>query len=85
MSLHLHPLQQTEFSLDPVYLVIQRSNGHWSPAAKVLHVLSVEIAAEDMAAKLKREHPQQTFGVFKLRSEARTVAQPVQIVRMEHD
>lgn len=64
------------------YLVIQRSDGDWSPATKIIGVYPNEMLAEDRAAKEKLEHPHQHFGVASLRSEAHTVPNPVQMVRI---
>lgn len=69
--------------MGPVYFVIQRANGHWSSAAKIISVCPTEQSAEDQAAAEKRKNPYQNFGVAVLRSEAREVAQPIEIVRME--
>ena len=69
-------------STPPSYFVIQRSDGEWTPASKIIAVYPSEVLAEDRAAKEKLEHPQQHFGVMALRSEARTVMQPVEIVRV---
>lgn len=68
---------------DEVYFVLQRANGHWSPAAKIVTVFATEQIAEAYAAQQKKLHPQQNFGVAVLRSEAREVAQPIEIVRVE--
>lgn len=68
---------------DRVYFVLQRSNGHWSPAAKVLSVFATEQIAETFAAQQKRLHPQQHFGIAVLRGEAREVSSPIEIVRVE--
>lgn len=83
MTLTLQAIAETAASPDAVYFVIQRSNGHWSPAATILHVMDAEWKADDMALKLKFQHPQQDYGVAKLRSEAREVRKPIEIVRME--
>jgi hypothetical protein len=88
MSLHLHPVETPPVAdpaprIEKVFFVIQRSNGHWSPAAKITHVMEQEWQAEDMAAKLKSQHPQQHYGVAVLCSEAHTVAHPIEIVRTE--
>lgn len=84
-ALHLLPVPDAaqQPKIESAFLVAQRQNGHWSPAAKVLHVMETEWLAEDMAAKLKEQHPQQSFGVFMLRSEARAVPNPVETVRVE--
>lgn len=66
----------------PIFFVIQRANGSWSPAAKIMSVHDNESVAETTAANLKDKHPQQTFGVAALRSEARTVLNPIEIVRV---
>jgi len=64
----------------PVYFVVQRNNGEWTPASKIMVVYNNELLAEEYAARAKLEHPQQHFGVMALRSEARTVRNPVEIV-----
>lgn len=81
--LHLRPAPPMEAVMtdDPVYFVIQRSNGHWSPGAKIVHVVPLEVQAEALAARLKQEHPHQHYCVAKLRSEARVVETPIHIVR----
>lgn len=84
-ALHLQPVPDEtchEVRVPPVFLVLQRANGHWSPGAKVVHVTRDEEDAEAYALHHKRLHPQQAFGVFMLRSEAREVENPVEIVRM---
>lgn len=68
--------------MGPTYFVIQRANGHWSSAAKIISVCPTEDGAEEYASAEKRKHPQQHFGVAVLRSEAREVAQPIEIVRI---
>ena len=85
MSLHLHPVEaaaspRAVAPLDTVFFVIQRDNGHWSPAAKIITVHYTELDAEEAAARLKVRYPHQSFGVAMLRSEARNVASPVEIV-----
>jgi hypothetical protein len=65
-----------------VFFVLQRQNGHWSVGAKIMGVFSDEAEAEHAALGLKTGHPQQSFGVANLRSEARTVPQPHEIVRV---
>lgn len=90
-TLHLHPISDATpapdltSKLDVVFLVVQRSNGHWSPAAKILSVHETEPVAEAIAALSRLKSPQQTFGVFKLRSEARPVAMPIEMVRATDD
>lgn len=69
-------------TIDRVYMVIQRAGSEWTPASKILHVMHVEVQAEDMAAKLKMQYPHQNFGVAALISEARPVPRPVEIVRL---
>lgn len=88
MSLHLQPIEPqpvadptTAGTVDTVFFVIQRQNGHWSPAAKIITVCDAEETAEAFAAQQKGLHPQQCFGVAMLRSEARPVAKPIEIVR----
>lgn len=84
-TLHLHSISDAVTAPDAppsaVYLVIQRSNGHWSPAAKIISVHETESVAEAIASTLRTKQPQQAFGIFKLRSEARPVAVPIEIVR----
>lgn len=75
------PLDQ--LAIPRVYLVIQRAGSEWTPASKILHVMHVEVQAEDMAAKLKAQYPYQSFGVAMLASEARQARNPVEIVRSE--
>lgn len=67
---------------DAVFLILQRINGHWSPSAKVVQIAYSEPDAETQARQLKKMYPHQAFGVFMLRSEAREVANPIEIVRM---
>jgi hypothetical protein len=86
MSLHLHRVEPQSApapanTIDAVFLVIQRQNGHWSPAARIVTVTEYEDIAEAFAAQQKKLHPQQHFGVFMLRSEAREVQHPIEIVR----
>jgi hypothetical protein len=88
MALHLHAVESdnagdvvTAAKVDAVFFVIQRQNGHWSPAAKIMNVFLTEYEAEQSAAALKDLHPQQHYGVAVLRSEARYVAKPIEIVR----
>lgn len=87
-SLHLHPVEtaappQPAQTVDTLFFVIQRDNGHWSPAAKIITVHYTEGDAENNAASMKSRHPHQHFGVAMLRSEARTVSHPIEIVRTE--
>lgn len=83
MTLHLQPApEDSEPAAPATFLVLQRANGHWSPGAKVVHVTRDEQDAEAYALHHKRICPQQAFGVFMLRSEAREVKNPVEIVRM---
>lgn len=88
IALHLHAVEDVPIpeplptqKITPVYLVIQRANGHWSVGAKIITVCDSEDIAEAFASQQKTLHPQQAFGVFVLRSEARTVMQPIEIVR----
>lgn len=69
--------------VQPIFFVIQRGNGHWSVAAKIMSLFPSEDLAEAEAKRLKDEYPQQTFGVAQLRSEARIVPDPIEIVRVE--
>lgn len=87
-TLHIYSPEEEPQSLavpklDAVFLVVQRQNGHWSSGAKIVSTHDHETDAESHAWKLKRDHPQQCFGVFKLRSEAREVKNPIEIVRVE--
>jgi hypothetical protein len=88
MSLHLQPVEDMVHEMasapavEPVFFVIQRGNGHWSPAAKIMAIFDNESLAETHAANLKDKHPQQTFGVAALRSEAQIVPDPIHIVRV---
>lgn len=90
-TLHLRPIPGPAIAvdlpakLDAAYLVILRSNGHWSPGAKIISVHETEGVAEAIAASLHIKNPQQIYGVWKLRSEARAVAIPVEIVRATDD
>lgn len=90
-TLHLHPIPDPALAPDPsskldaIFLVVQRSNGHWSPAAKILSIHETEPVAEAIAALSRLKSPQQTFGVFKLRSEARPVAMPIEMIRATDD
>jgi hypothetical protein len=68
-------------SVATVYFVIQRQDGHWSKAAKVMSVHPTEPEAELAARHLKETYPHQCFGVAVLRSEARHVPKPIEIVR----
>ena len=89
MSMHVQSVEDTPMpaiaagaSVDAVFFVIQRANGSWSPGAKIISVHSTEMIAEAHAAKLMKDHPKQTFGVAMLRSEAREVMNPIEIVRV---
>jgi hypothetical protein len=88
-TLHLHsvdnaiPEPYALGKMTPVFLVCQRQNGHWSPGAKIMDIAESEEIAEARASYLKKQHPQQCFGVFVLRSEAREVLNPIEIVRVE--
>lgn len=87
-TLHLHSIQDAipdhalAGAVDTVFFVIQRANGHWSVGAKIIDVFNNEAAAEAAASDHKRKQPQQNFGVAMLRSEARNVVNPVEIVRV---
>lgn len=85
-SLHLHAVPDDlglRGGVEPIFFVIQRANGSWSPGAKIISIHHIESVAEDEAAKMKKLHPQQAFGVAALRSEAREVLVPVEIVRVD--
>lgn len=71
-------------TVDAVYFVLQRANGHWSPGAKIISVFATEQIAEAFASQQKKLHPQQHYGVSVLRSEAREVPNPIEIVRAEN-
>lgn len=85
-NLHLRAVEtvaeDAAHTVAPIFFVIQRANGSWSPAAKIISVFSEQIVAEMEASRLKNLHPQQAFGVAALRSEARPVAEPIIIVRV---
>lgn len=81
MTLTLRAIADTARLLTETYFVMQRDNGHWSPAARVLHVYDNQDEAEAAAMTLKREHPQQNYGIAKLCAEAREVAKPIEIIR----
>ena len=84
-GLHLRPIhtaQQHTGAIEPVHFVIRRDNGSWSPAAKIMAVFSTAEEAEEEAARLKTQYPQITFGTAALRSEAREVVKPIEIVRV---
>lgn len=68
--------------LDPAFFVLQRNDGEWSPATKIIQVFGQLSIAEMRAAELKKQFPHQTFAVAALWSEARHVPNPVQIVRL---
>ncbi len=83
MTLTLQKIAEGVRPFEPFYFVLQRANGQWSSAAKIIAVCATERDAEDYAAQKKRLNPQQNFGVAALRSEAREVANPVEIVRVQ--
>ena len=72
--LHLRPIPAADSASKPdaVFLVVRRENGHFSPAAKVMAVFNDERDAESEASRLHEQYPSIVFGVFALRSEART-------------
>jgi hypothetical protein len=85
MSLHLHPVEVMPSveplpHIDPVFFVIQRGNGHWSPGSKIITVTDDEQVAEQFAAQQKKLHPQQHFCIAKLVSEIHNI-EHIQIVR----
>lgn len=82
MTLTLQRIAENVRTAQPLYMVAQRANGHWSPAAKILGTFDNEADAEHVAADQKRTHPSQHFGVFALRSEARVIPDPIEIVRV---
>lgn len=73
----------TSIGQQPVFFVLQRQNGLWSVAAKIVNTFDNEVEAEAIAAVWKLRQPDFVFGVAKLRSEARAVANPVVIVRLD--
>lgn len=83
MTLTLKAIAEAVDANGPTYFVLQRANGHWSTAAKIISISANEKIAEAIAAKEKRAHPHQSYGVAVLRSEAREVPNPIEIVRME--
>ena len=72
----------TSAKVEACYFVMERDGSIWSPAAKILKVFHDEVSAEDEALALAEAHPKRCFGVAVLRSEARYVAKPVEIVRV---
>lgn len=68
--------------LDPAFFVLQRNDGEWSPATRIIQVFGQLNIAELRAAELKKQFPHQTFAVAALWSEARHVPNPVEIVRL---
>lgn len=84
MTLNLQrivPVEEAACPVESIYFVLQRANGSWTPGAKIISVFATEQVAEVFAAEQKKKHPQQVFGVASLRSEAREVENPIQIVR----
>jgi hypothetical protein len=75
------PLAEQPVQADKVFFVLVRSNGHWSPGAKIVGVYATEAVAELHAAQQKKLHPHQVFGVAALCSEAHEVKDPIEIVR----
>lgn len=82
MTLTLQRIVENLRTASPVFLVAQRANGHWSAAAKIIATYDTEANAETVAIEQKRAHPAQHFGVFALRSEARAIPEPIEIVRV---
>lgn len=72
----------TTAKVEACYFVMERDGSIWSPAAKILKVYHDEQSAEDEAIALAEDHPKRHFGVGVLRSEARHVRKPVEIVRV---
>jgi hypothetical protein len=72
----------TTAKVEACYFVMERDGSIWSPAAKILKVFHDEKSAEDEAVALAEDHPKRFFGVAVLRSEARHVRKPVEIVRV---
>jgi hypothetical protein len=87
MSLHLRSLRDLPPDLasssDAVYFVLQRADGHWSPGARIIGVYGSAQVAELAARKQKRTYPQRCFGIAVLTGEAREVADPIEIVKVE--
>lgn len=87
---HLHTIEnghrtdevETTAKVDAAYFVVERDGAQWSPAAKIWHVFPQEPQAEAAAKSMKEIYPQRHFGVAVLRSEARHVRKPVEIVRV---
>lgn len=75
-------VQQDAPKLEVSYFVIQRAGGEWSPASKIITVLSELQIAELRAVELKKQFPHQHFAVAMLCSEARHAPNPVEIVRV---
>lgn len=67
---------------ETVFFVLQRSSEHWSPGARIIRVFANRSVAELFAASQKAQHLQSFFAVAELISEARQVANPVEIVRL---
>lgn len=78
-----HIADVADAKLPSTYFVLQRPNGDWSPAARILSVHDTEAAAEAAAARQKQLRPHQLFGVAALRSEIRQVKKPLEIVRAD--
>lgn len=70
-------------SVKPIYFVIRQNKMPWSVGAEIIGVAHTLILAEDMAVKEKTRAPGFHIGVTKLMSEARTVAKPVEITRLQ--
>lgn len=81
-QLHVVSVADAAPKAEGVYFVLQRLNGHWSRGAKIMEVFASESLAETHAANLKDQYPLQCFGVAALRSEARMVEHPIEIVRV---
>jgi hypothetical protein len=84
MSLHLHPVENAGPTplphIDTVFFVIQRDNGHWSAAARIIFVCDSADDAERFAQRQKKLHPHQHFGIAKLHAEIHII-DSLQIIR----
>lgn len=81
--LHLRPIDEASApKLERSFFVMQRCDGHWTAAAKILSVHVSQDEAEQEAERLHKLHSQQVFGVFPLVSEIRTRPDVTEIVRI---
>jgi len=83
VTLHLHAVNTpvADDAVKPLFAVVQRRNGDWSPDARIIALFDREAEAELFATEYGRTHPHLRFGIWQLRSEARLVEKPVQVVR----